>query len=198
MRVAVVGSRSIEVANLKRFLPKDTTEIVSGGAKGVDTQAREYALAHNLKLTEFLPEYEKYGRGAPLKRNITIIENADLVVAFWDGVSRGTKFVIEECNKRGKPIQIFGALERTPEELDEYEKPPPLPKWDGRPIYYLSEWIGYPIDWTWCFLARHLHKRKMRYRDFMKINYSDMDFLTRAVKLFFDRVAPETEIEEGE
>ena len=107
MKVAVIGSRGLSVADLNKYLPEDTDEIVSGGAKGVDTSAREYALAHGLKLTEFLPEYDKYGRGAPLKRNITIIEYADLVLAFWDGKSHGTKFVIDNCKQRGVPVKVF-------------------------------------------------------------------------------------------
>lgn len=106
MKVAVIGSRGLAVRDLERYLPKDTTEIVSGGARGVDTSAREYALAHGLKLTEFLPEYDKYGRSAPLKRNIQIIEYADLVIAFWDGKSRGTKFVIDNCKKIGKRCEV--------------------------------------------------------------------------------------------
>lgn len=89
------------------YLPKGTTEIISGGAKGIDACAREYAVSHGIKLTEFLPEYEKYGRSAPLKRNITIIENADLVLAFWDGKSRGTKFVIEKCYEIEKRIYVI-------------------------------------------------------------------------------------------
>lgn len=107
MRVAVIGSRGLCVPNLEKYLPEDVTEIVSGGARGVDTSAKEYALAHGLKLTEFLPEYDKFGHGAPLKRNITIIENADLVLAFWDGKSHGTKFVIDNCRQRGIPIKVF-------------------------------------------------------------------------------------------
>ena len=68
MKVAVIGSRGLSVTDLGRYLPKNTTEIVSGGAKGVDTSAREYALSHGIKLTDFLPEYTKYGRSAPLNR----------------------------------------------------------------------------------------------------------------------------------
>mgnify|MGYP000385194876 CR=1 FL=1 len=74
MRVAVIGSRGLYVRHLEKYLPEETTEIVSGGAKGIDRCAREYALAHHIKLTEFLPEYDKYGRAAPLKRNLTIIQ----------------------------------------------------------------------------------------------------------------------------
>ena len=107
MKVAVIGSRNLKVDDLGKYLPEGVTEIVSGGARGVDTCAREYALANGIKLTEFLPEYDKYGRGAPLRRNITIIEYADLVLAFWDGSSRGTKYVIDNCKKRGVPVKVY-------------------------------------------------------------------------------------------
>lgn len=107
MKVAVIGSRGLTVKNLGHYLPKDITEIVSGGARGIDTCAKEYAVANNIKLTEFLPEYEKYGRNAPLKRNLQIIDYADEVLAFWDGKSRGTKYVIDNCKKKNKNVRIF-------------------------------------------------------------------------------------------
>lgn len=107
MKVAVIGSRGLSVTDLGRYLPKNTTEIVSGGAKGVDTSAREYALSHGIKLTDFLPEYTRFGRSAPLKRNITIIEYSDIVLAFWDGKSRGTKFVIDNCRKLGVEVRVY-------------------------------------------------------------------------------------------
>ena len=106
MKVAVIGSRKLQIDHLEDYLPEGVTEIVSGGARGVDTCAKNYALRHGLKLTEFLPEYGKYGRGAPLRRNIAIIEYADLVLAFWDGKSRGTKFVIDNCKKRNIPVVV--------------------------------------------------------------------------------------------
>lgn len=106
MKVAVIGSRRLTIDNLEKYLPSETTEIISGGAKGIDTCAKEYAIAHNIKLTEFLPEYEKYGKNAPLKRNITIIENADIVLAFWDGISNGTRFVIDKCRETGKEVKV--------------------------------------------------------------------------------------------
>lgn len=92
---------------MENYLPEGVTEIVSGGATGIDTSAKEYALVHNLKLTEFLPEYKKYGRCAPLMRNIAIMEYSDSVLAFWDGKSHGTKFVIENCRKRNIPIKVI-------------------------------------------------------------------------------------------
>lgn len=107
MKVAIIGSREITVPNLGDYLPEGTDEIVSGGAKGIDTCAREYALANGIKLTEFLPEYSRYGKGAPLKRNLQIIDYADIVIAFWDGSSRGTLHVIESCKKSGKEVRII-------------------------------------------------------------------------------------------
>ena len=106
MKVAVIGSRGLQVDRLEDYIPEGATEIVSGGARGVDTCAKNYALSHALKLTEFLPEYGKYGRAAPLRRNIAIIEYADLVLAFWDGQSRGTKYVIDNCSKRNIPVVV--------------------------------------------------------------------------------------------
>lgn len=107
MKVAVIGSRGISQIDLKQFLPDNTTEIVSGGAMGVDTCARKYALDNGLKLTEFLPDYKSFGRSAPIRRNVEIIDYADMVLAFWDGESKGTKFVIDNCRKKNKEINVY-------------------------------------------------------------------------------------------
>lgn len=80
MKIAVIGSRGLRVSDLGQYLPDGVMEIVSGGAKGVDACAREYALTHGLILTEFLPDYRRYGRAAPLKRNVQIIDYADCVL----------------------------------------------------------------------------------------------------------------------
>ena len=107
MKVAVIGSRCLRVDDLEKYLPDETSEIVSGGAVGIDSCAREYALRNSIKLTEFLPEYDKYGRAAPLRRNLDIIAYADLVLAFWDGESRGTLHVINNCKARNIPLKIY-------------------------------------------------------------------------------------------
>lgn len=107
MKVAVIGSRNIKIDRLEQYLPPDTTEIVSGGARGVDTCAREYALAHGIPLREFLPDYARYHRGAPLVRNRELITYADMVIVFWDGESRGTAYSIDYCRKIGRPISVY-------------------------------------------------------------------------------------------
>ena len=107
MKVAIIGSRGMRVDHLENYLPSGVTEIVSGGAKGVDACARAYAKAHGLPLREFLPDYQTYGRSAPLRRNLDIIDYADQVIAFWDGESTGTMFVIHTCQKLEKEIHIY-------------------------------------------------------------------------------------------
>ena len=107
LKVAVIGSRGISVDNLKNYMPQGISEIVSGGARGVDNCAAKYAKQHNIKITEFLPNYEIFGKGAPIKRNEQIVDYADMVVALWDGVSRGTKSVIDMCAKKGKRCDVF-------------------------------------------------------------------------------------------
>ena len=107
MRVAIVGSRTLTVNHLENYLPEDTVEIISGGAAGVDTCACRYALANNIPLTEFLPEYKKYGRSAPILRNMSIIQHADLVLIFWDGKSAGSRHVIRQCRRLGREYRVF-------------------------------------------------------------------------------------------
>ena len=107
MKVAIVGSRGLCVEDFSPYLPADTTEIISGGAKGIDQCAAAYARAHGLILTECKPDYARYRRGAPLKRNLEIIDRADYVPIFWDGVSRGSQYVIRTCEQNGKPHGVI-------------------------------------------------------------------------------------------
>ena len=106
MKIAVVGSRSVVVSEMGRYL-SDCEEIVSGGAVGVDSCAAEYAKEKGIKLTVFLPQYERYGRAAPMVRNKEIVDYADATIAFWDGKSRGTLSVIRYAKKTGKPCEII-------------------------------------------------------------------------------------------
>ena len=106
MKIVIIGSRNLTAENLGEYLPPECTEIVSGGAKGIDSCAADYARANGLTLTEFLPDYKKYGRGAPLVRNKQIVDYADLVIAFWNGESKGTRFTVNYAQKQGKPVKI--------------------------------------------------------------------------------------------
>lgn len=111
MKVAIVGSRTLTVTNFEDYLPEDCTEIVSGGARGIDTCARRWAQAQGIPVTEFLPDYDRYGRSAPLRRNDQIVDYADMVVAFWDRKSRGTMYTVKRAKEMGKPVKLFALSE---------------------------------------------------------------------------------------
>ena len=105
MKIAIVGSRGIDNVDVAKYVSQND-EIVSGGAKGVDICAANYAKEHSIKLTEFLPDYARYGRGAPIKRNSEIVDYADKVIIFWDGSSKGSRSVINYAKKIGKPYEV--------------------------------------------------------------------------------------------
>ena len=109
MKLAIIGSRNLTVHLADYLSEMEIDELVSGGARGIDRCVRQYANEQKIPLREFLPDYARYGKGAPLRRNLEIIAYADAVVAFWDGTSRGTKFVIDACRKQNKPIRIYKA-----------------------------------------------------------------------------------------
>ena len=76
MNIAIVGGRDFsDYTLLKESLLAyiDTHEtpenIVSGGAKGADTLAAQFATEMDIPLLVFKPDYQKYGRGATLVRN---------------------------------------------------------------------------------------------------------------------------------
>ena len=107
MKPAIIGSRNCPPVDILSHLDTLPDTIVSGGAKGADTYAKEFAEDHNIELIEFLPDYKRYGRGAPLMRNKQIVENCDCLLAFWDGKSKGTRFTIDYARTLGKEVRII-------------------------------------------------------------------------------------------
>ena len=80
--------------------------IVSGGAKGADSLAEEFAKEFGLDMIVFHADWKQYGRGAGMMRNKQIISESDIVFAFWDGKSKGTKNSIDHAIKQNKPLTI--------------------------------------------------------------------------------------------
>ena len=100
MRVAIVGSRGwADIDAIKRYidgLPADTV-IISGGAAGVDTFAEEFASKRGLEVKIYYPDWNTHGRSAGMIRNGEIVADSDVVVAFWDGLSKGTRNTIDRA-----------------------------------------------------------------------------------------------------
>ena len=110
MKLGIVGSRSITDNNIiKQILEQyNFDQVVSGGAKGVDSIAEEYG--KDIGLDEaiiFRPDYKTYGRAAPFIRNKLIIEASDMVVSIWDGKSTGTNHSMEYARKLKKTMDVW-------------------------------------------------------------------------------------------
>ena len=109
-KLAVVGSRTFTdeelLSSILHKFDKKSLTIISGGAMGADKLAENWAKRWGVKTIIFKPDYKKYGRKAGIIRNKDIIENADQVIAFWDGKSPGTKNSIDRAEKRGIKVDI--------------------------------------------------------------------------------------------
>jgi len=108
MKVAVIGSRNFNDYELVKttLSPLNITLLVSGGAKGADSFGERYANENNIETLIFKPDWEKHGKAAGMIRNTDIVNNADTIIAFWDGESKGTKDSITKAEKLGKNIII--------------------------------------------------------------------------------------------
>jgi hypothetical protein len=117
-RVIVAGSRGICDQNhyefvrekldliLRNKLPQ--VLIINGGCSdSPDWLASLYTLERGLSMKVYLADWDKHGKAAGPIRNREMAENADALVAFWDGGSPGTKNMIEEAEKRGLPVRVF-------------------------------------------------------------------------------------------
>jgi hypothetical protein len=114
MRVIVAGSRDFtntrQGFDVLDKLIKESVEIVSGGARGADAIGEAYAKSKSCKLTVFPADWATYGKSAGYKRNVQMAEyakqDAGMLIAFWDGQSKGTKHMIDIATKYGLAIKI--------------------------------------------------------------------------------------------
>ena len=106
MKVLVAGSRSITEFDLSLYIPSETEWIISGGAKGVDTLAEQYADQHHISKMIMRPRYDLYGKAAPIKRNQEMVNMADMVLIVWDGKSKGTKATEQYAVKIQKRVVV--------------------------------------------------------------------------------------------
>ena len=110
LRVIIAGGRDIHDYNLVKEAIAECqfpiATVVSGGAKGVDAMGEQYAEEMNLKLNIYPADWETHGRAAGPIRNRKMAENADALIAIWDGKSRGTKNMIETATKLGLLVYV--------------------------------------------------------------------------------------------
>ena len=106
MKLLIAGSRSITSFDLSPYISSEVDTVICGGAHGIDALAEQYADEHGLLKTVVPPQYDRYGRAAPLKRNEQMVDMSDEVLVIWDGVSRGSAYTIRYAEKKGKPIRL--------------------------------------------------------------------------------------------
>lgn len=111
MKVLVCGSRGIGdpavVSHAVEQSGLSPTQIISGGARGVDKLAGEYAASHGIEFVEYLADWDRYGKRAGFIRNCVMIAAADALIALWDGTSPGTKHSIEYARSCGKQVLVY-------------------------------------------------------------------------------------------
>lgn len=110
-RVIVAGGRDFDdypllAAALDRLLERlPEAELVSGHARGADRLGERYAGEHGLPCAVFPADWKRFGRRAGSLRNAQMLEYAaeaePVVIAFWDGVSRGTADMIGRARAAG-------------------------------------------------------------------------------------------------
>ncbi len=86
--------------------------VVTGGAKGIDTAAEDFARENKLSRHVITPNYDLYpGYAAPTIRNGLIVADADEVHAWVKRSRGGTDDAIDKARKLGKPVTVHRAWE---------------------------------------------------------------------------------------
>ena len=81
--------------------------VVCGCAKGADKLGACFAHDKGLRVHSYPANWTKHGKRAGILRNVDMAQNADCLIAFWDGESRGTKHMIETALDRGLDVHVY-------------------------------------------------------------------------------------------
>lgn len=112
-KVIVAGTRDFQDYNflcekLDFLLSKKTeVEIVSGTTNSADILGERYAANKHYPIAYYPLERQRFGKMAEPIRNKAMAEYADVLVTFWDGVSPGTRNLIENTKLLNKPVRIY-------------------------------------------------------------------------------------------
>ena len=113
MRVIIAGSREL-TPNIDLIVKKSTfkiTQLICGMARGVDIAGYNWAKQHNIPILEFPADWTTYGKRAGYLRNKVMAQNADALIAIWDGYSKGTQHMINLAKQYDLKIYVYLANE---------------------------------------------------------------------------------------
>ena len=129
IKVIIAGTRDFnDYAFLKKNVDyfsqginpnNEEIEIVSGNARGADKLGERYAKEHNLPVKLFPANWDKYGKRAGYLRNQEMANYADVLIAFWDEKSKGTKHMIDIAKKQGLTVIVVGYVYRSGYSISE-------------------------------------------------------------------------------
>ena len=88
-------------------LPWKITEVLSGGCLGVDQLGEIWARSEQIPCVQFKPDWGKHGKAAGPIRNREMAQNAEALLAIWDGKSKGTKNMIDTAIDEGLRVQTY-------------------------------------------------------------------------------------------
>lgn len=111
MKTIIAGSRNIveyqSVLDAIKASGFEITEVVSGGARGVDSLGERYAKEKGIPLKVFPADWESYGRKAGIMRNTEMSCYADALIAVWNGDSPGTYNMLNQAKSKGLKIYVL-------------------------------------------------------------------------------------------
>lgn len=80
--------------------------IISGTANGADKLGERYAMERGYKIERYPADWNKYKKAAGYRRNVQMSEVANACVVFWDGISPGSKHMIDIATNKGLPLRV--------------------------------------------------------------------------------------------
>ena len=111
MKTIIAGSRTItDYSTVKEAIEKSgfkITEVISGGAQGVDKLGERWALENNIPVKRFLADWIKHGKAAGPIRNSEMVKIAECAIVIWDGISRGSQDTITKMQNANKELFIY-------------------------------------------------------------------------------------------
>lgn len=111
MKILITGGRDFNnkllIENTLNQFINEWDIVLHGGAMGADTLADDFCKLNNIQTEIYKPQYEIWGKDAPLIRNTEMVKKCDVVIAFWNGKSKGTKYTIDKADRYNKKTYII-------------------------------------------------------------------------------------------
>ena len=112
--IGIIGSKNFKDSDLihawldrlnRELGPFD--KLIIGGVGGTDTSAEKWAKNNKKEIKVYYADWSTYGKKAIFVRNIFIVDNSDILIAFWDGDSKDSAHAIRIARASNKPLLVI-------------------------------------------------------------------------------------------